>query len=400
MFDRTWLVLSAYIVILGMIVNQPAVLALPAFIFVLAGAGRWWQRRVLERVTYRRRFSYTHVFPGESIDLTLEARNEKRLPVPWLIAYDSLPPQIVAADAAPAAPPTHSFRLGGGARARIRHRLHATERGYYPIGPARLHSGDPFSLFDVAREEQTRDWLVVYPPIIPLAELGIPAKDLFGERRAHQRMFEDPSRTMGVRDYQPGDSFRHVHWKATAHQAALQTRVYEHTVNSSIMICLNAATFPQAWQGVHRDRLERAIGICASIAYEGAASGFAIGVAANCGAPLVSRTISVPPGRSLDQLMRVLEALAAVTHYVVTPFDQFLLRESPRLAWGATIVAVTALTTPHILTALTQLRAAGRRVVLVSVAPEPPPPLKDVLAYHLPIEETEAVAYGGSVTRR
>ncbi len=32
--------------------------------------------------------------------------------------------------------------------------------------------------------------------------------------RAH--LFEDPARVMGVRDYQPGDSPRRIHWTATA----------------------------------------------------------------------------------------------------------------------------------------------------------------------------------------
>jgi uncharacterized protein (DUF58 family) len=400
MFDRPWLILLGAIVAIGFLISQPALFALPIFLYVLIGAGRWWQRRVLNRVRYARRLSYTHVFPDEPVDMTIEAHNDKRLPVPWLIAQDSLPEHIHAQDAvSPDEPPqatlptgiVHSFVLRGGGRSRVRLRLSSEKRGFYAIGPAVLHSGDPFSLFETMRREDRRAWLVVYPKIVPLAELGIPAKDLFGEKRAHQRIFEDPSRTMGVRDYQPGDSMRHIHWKATARHSALQTRVYEHTVSTSIAICLNVATFPHAWQGVDPERLEHAIELCASIAYEGVERGYAIGVAANCGAPLTGQSIHVPPNRAPDQLRHVLEALAAVTHYIVTPFDSFLLRESPRVRWGATLVVVTPLTTAEILGAISQLRDAGRRVVLISTDDEPPSPTMNVLAYHLPMRgETEA----------
>ncbi|HET7087022.1 MAG TPA: DUF58 domain-containing protein [Anaerolineae bacterium] len=394
MFDRPWLILLGAIVAIGFLISQPALFALPIFMYVLIGAGRWWQRRVLNRVRYARRFSYTHVFPDEPVDMTIEAHNDKRLPVPWLIAQDSLPEHIHVQDAtSPDEPPqatlssgiVHSFVLRGGGQSRVRLRLSSGQRGFYAIGPAVLHSGDPFSLFETMRTEDRRAWLVVYPKIVPLAELGIPAKDLFGEKRAHQRIFEDPSRTMGVRDYQPGDSMRHIHWKATARQGALQTRVYEHTVSTSVMICLNVATFPHAWQGVDPERLEHAIELCASIAYEGAERGYAIGVAANCGAPLTGQSIHVPPNRAPDQLRHVLEALAAVTHYIVTPFDSFLLRESPRVRWGATLVVVTPLTTAAILGAVSQLRDAGRRVVLISTDDEPPW-VKNVQAYHVPMQ--------------
>ena len=39
----------------------------------------------------------------------------------------------------------------------------------------------------------------------------------------------DPLRTVGVRDYHPEDSFRHLHWKATARAQQLQVRVFEPT---------------------------------------------------------------------------------------------------------------------------------------------------------------------------
>jgi hypothetical protein len=66
---------------------------------------------------------------------------------------------------------------------------------------------------------------------------------------------------------------------------------------------------------------------------------------------------------------------------------RFLLRESPALPWGATLVVVTPILTDELVAALDQLRAAGRQIVLVSLAHEPPPNLAGILAYHLPEED-------------
>ncbi len=93
----------------------------------------------------------------------------------------------------------------------------------------------------------------------------------------------------------------------------------------------------------------------------------------------------VPPGRSPEQLARVLEALAAVTEFATGGIDQMIMRESPSLPWVSTIVMVTAVVTEEIVIALLRLKEAGRRVVLVSLADEEPPGyLGNLLTYHIP----------------
>jgi uncharacterized protein (DUF58 family) len=96
--------------------------------------------------------------------------------------------------------------------------------------------------------------------------------------------------------------------------------------------------------------------------------------------------IRVPPGRGPDQLSFVLEALAGVTSFTTTSFERFLLRESSRMAWGATLVVVTAVVTNEVLASLDRLRDAGRRVVLVALTAEAPEPPPGLLIYHAPNE--------------
>ena len=83
--------------------------------------------------------------------------------------------------------------------------------------------------------------------------------------------------------------------------------------------------------------------------------------------------------------MHILELLAAVTNFATGPIEDILLHEAPRTPWGATLVVVTALAHEALLTALLDLAGAGRRVVLFTLAEEPPTALlPGVRVYHLP----------------
>ena len=62
-----------------------------------------------------------------------------------------------------------------------------------------------------------------------------------------------------------------------------------------------------------------------------------------------------------------------------------LLHEAPRAPWGATLVLVTAIAHEALLAALLDLTRAGRRVVLFTLAEEPPAALlPGIMIYHLP----------------
>jgi hypothetical protein len=83
--------------------------------------------------------------------------------------------------------------------------------------------------------------------------------------------------------------------------------------------------------------------------------------------------------------VRILELLAAVTPIFAQPIEELLLREAPRLPWGATIIVVTALAHDELLAALSDLERAGRQIVLFTLAEEPPVrEMPGILVYHLP----------------
>jgi len=389
--SHVWFDMAALLIAIGLIVRQHAPFALAACLLTVIPVAWWWKRLSLRRVEYERHFDKRRAFPGETFEMTVRITNRKLLPLSWLEASDEVPmalspvqgvltpthvPQVGRLDAA--------FSLRWYERISRRYELACTTRGIYTLGPVHLKSGDIFTLFETQENRKNRDRLVIYPRICPLEDLGLPSKELFGERKAHRRLLGDPLRAIGIRDYRPEDGLRHIHWKATAHRGELQVRVFEPTTTLNLVILLNVVTFQYHWQGFIPELLERAISVAGSIATQAVGQKYKVGLVANGTMPLSDQPIRVPPGRSPGQLAAILESLAAVTSFATLSIQELLRRESPRLPWGATLVVVTAIVTDELAAAILRLRDAGRRMALVSLAEDPPPQLEGVATYHLP----------------
>jgi uncharacterized protein (DUF58 family) len=390
-FNSAWFFMVVLLVGIGLLTGQRTPFVVAACLLTVIPAAWWWKGLALRRIEYERRFDRRCAFPGEKISMHVRITNRKILPITWLEIKDEIPMSLPLVKGA--LMPTHVPQVGTLETAlalrwyeRVVHHHHllATARGIFPLGPVHLRSGDLFTLFEARQTIKQRDRLVVYPHIWPLAELGMPANEPFGERKTRQRPLADPLRTIGIRAYHPEDSLRFVHWKATAHRGDLQVRVFEPAAAPDLVLLLNVSTFEHHWQGFIPELFERTINVAASLATWAVGQKYKVGLAANGCLPLSDQPIRVPPSRAPGQLAAVLEALAGVTSFASLSIQELLRRESPRLPWGATLVVVTAIVPEDLAIAILRLRDAGRRMALVSLAEEAPPILESVSTHHLP----------------
>src|SRR5205814_211439 len=98
----------------------------------------------------------------------------------------------------------------------LSYKLKPLMRGYYQIGPLVMESGDLFGLHRRYRVDADPSFLLVYPRIVPLEGYDLASRRPIGEVRLSLRLYEDPTRISGVREYQSGDPLNRVHWRATA----------------------------------------------------------------------------------------------------------------------------------------------------------------------------------------
>jgi uncharacterized protein (DUF58 family) len=395
LLDHRWVWMAIILFVVGMLFRNGALITMTGLMLGIVIVSWNWNKRVLANIRYRRQFHHRRAFPGEEVEAHLLVENHKWLPVTWLQVEDEWPSafgptdqSVLSASSGPSMGYlVNVYWLRWHERVRRRYLLRARQRGVYPAGPAHMVSGDPFGLFEDDAQSARRDLLIVYPEVKPLEELGLDAKDPFGNVRTPQRLFEDTSRIMGVRDYRPDDSFRHIHWKATARTGDLQVRQYEPTRTQSVVLCLNIASFDRSVHGIWPAMVEYVISVAASLASWAVEAQYAVGLVANATLAQTDRPLRTQPSRNRDQLAHLLEAMAGISYFVTSDYARFVLEESRRIPWGATLVAITGLVNESILASLVRLRQSGRRVVLVVLGKTPPPYLSDIRTYHLPIAE-------------
>ena len=356
--------------------RQTAVAVMLGLVLSTAGISRLWSRLSLVGVSCQRIISARRAFPGESIELKLSLTNRKLLPLPWIQVDDEIP--LAFASDIKLAPAPHpgtgllacNTSMLWYSEVSWRYQLQCRRRGYYRLGPQVVTSGDIFGLYPRMTSENVIDCLIVYPRLIPLEQLEIPSLYPLGETKAEQRIFEDPTRTIGVRDYTSQDSLRHVHWKASARHQNLQIKVFEPTTTLNVALFLAVDSFQYknvsgTVQNSVDEEFELGISLAASLAnyileHHSAAGLFANTQLADSGQPA-----EIQPGRNAGQLVNILEALAKVTASASSPFVQFIQNERDRLLWGTTITIIIADISPEVSALLSDLIESGYKLVIV-----------------------------------
>jgi uncharacterized protein (DUF58 family) len=389
-----WTLFLILIFIIGLVARSPFLIALSTAMLVILGLASWWRKHALDNLLYRRRFHFKRAFPGEKFPMRVEVENRKLLPLSWLRIQDPWPKAVGPEDEnilAPSHVPdkgflTHVFSLRWYERARRSYALLYRKRGVYPIGPAQLESGDLFGIYEQSAPSGGIEHLTVFPPLVPLEELSLPAEDPFGDLRSRRRLFEDPNRPMGVREYHPEDSFRRVHWPATARTGQLQVKVYQPTSAQVMVLCMNVSTSQRYWEGIYPALLERLVSVAATLVNQGIQKGYRVGMISNGCLANSDQPFRIFPGRSPKQLSYLLEALAGVTPLVIAPFERFLIKEIPRVPYGASLLILTAITSPELADALLRLKRHERSLTLISLAKEPPIDIPGVSCIHIPFQ--------------
>ena len=370
------------LLVLSVAIHNPMLFLLDVLMLIVVGASWLWGRYCLAGVSYARHFGTQRLFFGEETDLWIEIVNAKPLPLTWLKAEDEFPKDLIVQRVAWGYSSrsqrqllVNLYNLRWYERVRRRYRLVGNRRGAYDVGPVIISSGDIFGFRLRRLEMNYRHTLLVYPKIVALEQLGLRSARPMGDDGAERRVIEDPLRLAGVRDYQAGDGVRYIHWKATARRAALQTKVFDPSASQYLVICLNSQTLERAYEGVVSDYFETAIVVAASVAHAGLDARRAVGLSVNSAVRNSDRWVHLRASRHATQQTLILEALAQLTYPPVLPFDRLLRIEAPRLPYGATILAVSAIVTGPILSALLDLRLAGHPIALVTVGRRPDRPV-------------------------
>jgi uncharacterized protein (DUF58 family) len=119
-------------------------------------------------------------------------------------------------------PPVYTD-VAAGARITVELALPATRRGWLPIGTLTVFTRYPLGLFRAWSQLRLDANCLVYPAPAAHFETAAPRHADGGQRRAQRPGSDD---FMGLRNYHPGDSPRHIDWKAAARGRALLIKTF------------------------------------------------------------------------------------------------------------------------------------------------------------------------------
>jgi len=339
---------------------------------------------------------------GDLVAVILNVKNRGGLPVAWVLLEDLLPVEATAGPQ-PRLEVVGSClqlaMLGPGGRKGILYQIRCRGRGYFQIGPLALETGDLFGLHRRFRVVTAPHFLLVYPKVVPLEGYDVASRRPIGEVCLTHRLYEDPTRIAGVREFQTGDPLNRIHWRATARTGTLHSKVYEPSTvaGATLVVDFHRDSFAPEHEPY---RSELAITAAASVAHALYQMGQQVGLVSN-GRDAVDRIrregwdpdpqnrliarqsaamldksdrlqpVVVETCRGPEQLMRILETLARLELTDGLPLAQALEESASRMPRDATVLALVSAVTLETAVALGELRRRGFAVTAL------------VNAYHL-----------------
>ena len=371
MLNDLWLLVSFLLVIIGLVASQGLLIVVGSLVIIIWLLTKFWNRFAFRDVTHSRSLSRHRAFIGDTLDYTISLTNEKIVPLIWVDIQDSFPAELELLGASlrgTGTELTKEHRITSSLlpyqRVSWKYSLRCDHRGYHRIGPARLRSGDIFGFTATEVHLTQVEHLLVYPRLVELEQLVWPSEHPLGESKGHLPIYQDSSRFIGLRDYDPSDPMKHIDWKATARRSTIQTKKYEPVVALKVLIALNARTSEHAWQGANRRLFERAVTVAASLAKHCSDQRFSFGLLSNGVAVYSGKWINLRISNSGSQLDLVLESLAMAGQYAVASLLEVLRAERASMPSGTTVAIVTSLLTNALAEEIREIKSRGYQVVV------------------------------------
>ncbi len=216
------------------------------------------------------------VVAGTEVGGHLEIRNQsRRISLPGVV---DIPVGAGLVEA-------HVPLLTAGAEHRESLTIVARRRGVITVGPMTIARGDPLGILRSEVEWPQVERVYVHPVTVAIPSTsagnirdleGSPTKDIVSADLSFH----------AIRQYAPGDSRRHVHWKSTAKTGTLMVRQYEETRRARLAIILDLG----AAEYMGDDEFELAVSAAASLGVQGVRDGREVLVAMSDEIPEIART--------------------------------------------------------------------------------------------------------------
>ncbi len=205
-----------------------------------------------------------HIFAGQPVRTLIELHNEKLTLPSFSLRVEAVRGKN-ASNAAMLETPVYFPYIPKHDRVQQHVPMTFPRRGIYRQEAFRIVTRFPFGFLQKARRVDLKSEALVYPSVEP-------TRDFFEILPGMQGALESLAKGRGqdlyaLRDYQPRDSSRHVHWKASARLGSLMVREFTREDDCRVILVLDPH-MPVSLAAKEADaRFEHAVTMCAALAW-------------------------------------------------------------------------------------------------------------------------------------
>ncbi|MFL5798635.1 MAG: DUF58 domain-containing protein [Actinomycetota bacterium] len=284
---------SAMLFLVGTNVQSGWVFVLSALLLGVAGAGVILPFRATRGLRVVRRAA-GEVFPGDAVRVDLVVSNPTRRPKLSVSVRD---PHVQPATVfLPSIPPGGTVTATTGRT--------ASRRGVVEGGTVEVVSSAPFGVAEVRRTISAGGRTVVFPRIVPVAGLALLGGPLTGASSENTGQRGPGPEFHGIREYQQGDTLRHVHWRSTARHGALIVREFEREQPAHLLVAVD--TYADTAEETGDTALDVCCSAAASVALDALGRGSGVSLAA-----ATARGMEITAGVDRGEALTMLAALRA-----------------------------------------------------------------------------------------
>lgn len=208
-------------------------------------------------------------------------------------------------------------------------------RGLFAIGPWSVRCGDPFGIFVAIRRFPHSSEILIHPPIHGKLPIALPPGKTGGRQRARQRSLQATINASTVREHQPGDPYRWIHWPMSAHRNQLFVREFDVDAAGDFWIALDLDKSVQLGSGADSTE-EHAVLLGASLCVQAIRDRRKTGLATYSADPQV-----LHPSVGEGHIWQILRVLALANADGDVPLTAALRHLATVAKSGSTVVIVT-----------------------------------------------------------
>ncbi len=259
---------------------------------------------------------------GDQLIVKLELKRKMPFPLLFLIIEDITPKEFNTQKS------KQIIFLGFRRKYKLTYHIEQVQRGEYTFEAIRLKTADALGLVEKESYLDCQDTILVYPEMVEMVYKPLESQFEQGGTVSAMQFQKNTSLVAGVRQYQPGDRFAWIDWKATARTNDMMSKEFEIRQSNDLLIVLDRT---------QSNNFELLVKFVASTVRSNLKQGGQVGLFS-----AGEKMMFIPINGGEQQLHKLLHYLASVDVIRDIHFTKLLLEEVTLYQQSANLLVVTS----------------------------------------------------------